>query len=331
MYTAEQLALHVEEIYNEKWLYGWGASGQRLQSIYKTLASGMYYGVKHNNPTGFAILTQKYKNGENPQIVDCYGQVDSLKMEVNDETVYNNTLDSTADNAFNYAKNHGIQGKDWGSINALPKNIRGIGFHRPGHHMTGIGPDRIVNIDSTGYPAEILTVAQAKNKRMVEWFRVPGIDYSEHDKPIVVVTPIEGNVTKDSIVVYQTQIQNIGWQEAAADGEISGTTGKSLRIEAIRIRLNNGFGDIQYRSHVQDTGWMPYVASNEISGTVGMSKRLEAIEIQLIGTISLIHDILYQVHVQDIGWMEWMKNGETAGTIGQSKRIEAIRIKIINK
>ena len=38
-------------------------------------------------------------------------------------------------------------------------------------------------------------------------------------------------------VAYQAHVQNIGWQNWVNDSEVAGTTGKALRIEAIRILL----------------------------------------------------------------------------------------------
>lgn len=36
---------------------------------------------------------------------------------------------------------------------------------------------------------------------------------------------------------YQAHVQNIGWQKAVGEGEIAGTTGKALRMEALKIWL----------------------------------------------------------------------------------------------
>lgn len=38
-------------------------------------------------------------------------------------------------------------------------------------------------------------------------------------------------------ICYQTHVENIGWQNEVCDGQVAGTTGQSLRIEAIRIRV----------------------------------------------------------------------------------------------
>ena len=48
-------------------------------------------------------------------------------------------------------------------------------------------------------------------------------------------------------VSYDVHVQNVGWQTWASDGEQSGTTGKSLRLEALRIALQ---GDVANRYSV---------------------------------------------------------------------------------
>ena len=39
----------------------------------------------------------------------------------------------------------------------------------------------------------------------------------------------------DPSVVYSTHVQKIGWQEAVSDGEMAGTEGQALQLEAIKI------------------------------------------------------------------------------------------------
>ena len=83
---------------------------------------------------------------------------------------------------------------------------------------------------------------------------------------------------------YQTHIQGVGWQEYMYDGLMSGTSGQSKRLEAIRIRLNTSevSGGIRYKTHVQGIGWQDWVSNGKTAGTSGQSKRLEAIEIVLV-------------------------------------------------
>lgn len=132
---------------------------------------------------------------------------------------------------------------------------------------------------------------------------------------------------------YQTHVQTYGWQDIKYDGETSGTTGLSKRLEGIKISLYNQpySGNIEYKTHVQTYGWQDWTENNQISGTTGMSKRLEAIQIRLTGEMSDYYDIYYRVHAQQFGWLDWAKNGESAGTAGYSYRLEGIEIVVVPK
>lgn len=137
-------------------------------------------------------------------------------------------------------------------------------------------------------------------------------------------------------VSYQTHVQQAGWQEYVRDGEVSGTSGQSLRLEGIKINLanvesNNLTGGIQYQTHVQEVGWQDIVSDNVLSGTTGRSLRLEGIRINLTGTLAQNYDIYYRVHVQSKGWLGWAQNGASAGSQGLSLRLEAIQIKLVKK
>ena len=134
------------------------------------------------------------------------------------------------------------------------------------------------------------------------------------------------------MIKYQTHVQNIGWQGEKADGEMSGTTGQSLRLEAIKIQLSSSIdGGIVYKTHVQDYGWQNFVANGQASGTSGQAKRLEAIQMQLTGNAKSQYDLYYRVHAQNFGWLGWAKNGESAGTAGYSYRLEGIQIVLVPK
>ena len=133
-------------------------------------------------------------------------------------------------------------------------------------------------------------------------------------------------------VLYCTQVQNVGWQDYVKDGALSGTEGRGLRLESIKIKLNSTIpGSIKYRVHVQSIGWQNYVKNDAVSGTVGMGLRLEAIEIKLTGKIAEQYDVFYRVHCQSYGWLNWVKNGALSGTEGEGKRLESIQIKLVKK
>ena len=64
--------------------------------------------------------------------------------------------------------------------------------------------------------------------------------------------------------------------------EMSGTSGQSKRLEAIRIKLTDELAenyDIYYRVHAQEFGWLGWAKNGESAGTEGYSYRLEAIQI----------------------------------------------------
>ncbi|EIR3945733.1 C39 family peptidase [Enterococcus faecalis] len=132
---------------------------------------------------------------------------------------------------------------------------------------------------------------------------------------------------------YQTHIQDIGWQGVVKNGEISGTSRRSLRLEGIKMNISNSdlAGSVEYRTHVQEIGWQGYVKDNQLSGTSGKSLRLEAIQIRLTGEIANAYDVYYRVHIEDKGWLNWAKNSESAGSQSAAKRLEAIQIKLVKK
>lgn len=134
-------------------------------------------------------------------------------------------------------------------------------------------------------------------------------------------------------IIYQTHVQSYGWQGKKFDGELSGTTGESKRLEGIKISLYEPeySGSIRYRTHVQSYGWQGWKSDGQISGTTGQAKRLEAIQIELTGEISDYYDVYYRVHCQTKGWLAWACNGKSAGTEGFAKRLESIEIKLVRK
>lgn len=134
-------------------------------------------------------------------------------------------------------------------------------------------------------------------------------------------------------VEYKSHVQNIGWQNYVNEGNTSGTSGQSLRLEGILIKINNAgiSGSIEYSTHVQNIGWQNFVSNNQLAGTTGQSLRLEAIKIRLTGELAKQYDVYYRTHVQQFGWLDWAKNGEESGSEGYSYRMEAVEIKLVAK
>lgn len=133
-------------------------------------------------------------------------------------------------------------------------------------------------------------------------------------------------------VSYQAHVQNIGDTGIGYDGDLVGTVGKTLRMEAIKVSLPSIMnGSVEYKAHVQNIGWQGWRESGKLAGTKGKSLRMEAVKIRLTGEAAKGYDIYYQVHVQNIGWLDWAKNGEPAGSEGYGYQMEAIRIKLVEK
>ncbi|MBQ2938167.1 MAG: hypothetical protein IJE05_04755 [Clostridia bacterium] len=139
------------------------------------------------------------------------------------------------------------------------------------------------------------------------------------------------NIDRALHVQYKSHVQNVGWQSYVLDGNISGTQGRALRVEAMNIKLINAPSNakIIYRAHVQNVGWQNWKQNGELTGTERKSLRIEALQIKLENMDN--YTVEYQVHIQDKGWSGWYIDGETAGTIGQAKRIEAVRIRLVPK
>jgi len=129
-------------------------------------------------------------------------------------------------------------------------------------------------------------------------------------------------------VTYQTHVQNIGWQNWVSDGATAGTTGQSLRVEAININLTNPLPGmhIVYQTHVQNIGWQAAVQDGATAGTTGQSLRVEAIRILLSGSVPAGYHVKYRVHQENIGWGNWVVDSQQAGVTGQSLRLEALEI-----
>lgn len=132
---------------------------------------------------------------------------------------------------------------------------------------------------------------------------------------------IKANVNTNTYPHYRAHIQSIGWDTVQNVGGLAGTTGRALRMEAIKIDYPGVA--IEAKAHIQSIGDVSYgvINSSTVIGTTGQKKRLEALYLK--GPVQA------RVHVQSIGWMPWtdMSTGTWIGTKGKALRMEAIEIK----
>ena len=168
---------------------------------------------------------------------------------------------------------------------------------------------------------------------------------------------------EDLGLIYSAHVQDYGWMNNSFNGETSGTTGQSKRIEAVMMKLTGSAAskyDIYYRVHSQNIGWLGWAKNGQPSGTAGLSYRVETVQIEVIpkgdeapsasyggynqndarafiqksgSTPSLNTNVSveYQTNVQDIGWQAGKKDGQLSGTTGRSLRLEGMQIVLVKK
>ena len=131
---------------------------------------------------------------------------------------------------------------------------------------------------------------------------------------------------------YSAHIEDYGWLAEVGNGELAGTAGEALRMEALTINISSELeGSVVYRAHIKDDGWLDWVKDGEVAGTTNRSLRAEAFEIYLTGELAEVYSVKYRAHIEDAGWLDWVSDGQTAGTTGQSLRLEGIQIVLVRK
>lgn len=141
----------------------------------------------------------------------------------------------------------------------------------------------------------------------------------------------ESDEIKPSLT-YDSHVECVGWQPAVNEGEMAGTMGKGLRLEALKLHLGDTKnGDIEGQAHVQNKGWLNYQKSGNIVGSMGEGLRLEGLKLRLTGKLKEEYNVYYRVYAEGFGWYGWAKNGELAGSVGCNRGIEAVEIKLLPK
>ncbi len=164
------------------------------------------------------------------------------------------------------------------------------------------------------------------------WYKAVGDDRHADSEPQKVTSTIKK--AEAPPVSVTAHVQRRGTLPAVSGGAIAGTTGKSLRLESLRLAVDGASetGGIEYRGHVQRKGWeKSWARDGAMAGTQGKSRRMEAVQVRLWGDMAAKYDVWYRVHSQRYGWMAWAKNGESAGTQGMSRRAEAIQVVLVEK
>ena len=85
--------------------------------------------------------------------------------------------------------------------------------------------------------------------------------------------------------MYSTYVSANGWQDYVSNDSISGTTGQSKRLEALKIKLTGELAehyDIYYRTYIQSYGWLDWASNDEVAGSTGVGLRMEAYQVVLV-------------------------------------------------
>ena len=134
-------------------------------------------------------------------------------------------------------------------------------------------------------------------------------------------------VKNDMGLIYRAHVQKYGWLPYVRDGQIAGTVGKSLRLEAVEVELPEGFtGDAW--ANVQGLGWLHYEGLEHgkkvVIGTIGQQKRLESLIFNIEGPKGATAH--YQLHLERNGWLPAVPNHTAAGSQGLSLGAQAVRL-----
>ena len=129
--------------------------------------------------------------------------------------------------------------------------------------------------------------------------------------------PAQSEAAAPVSLSYSAHVSNIGWMGAVAGGEVAGTTGRGLPLEALRLVLSDastgeplGADAISVEAHVSNVGWQPAVGNGGTAGTTGQSRAVEAIAAEVSSPVS--GGLSYSAHVW-IGYTDVDSSGRGAG------------------
>lgn len=223
--------------------------------------------------------------------------------------------------------------------NALAKMLKEI---LPGRSNMIVGRSDLANVNrasAKGYGYRLVEFGFISNKNDVKIFNSRMDDIADgvleaFNIPTKRIKQVPGTAKNSNQLGYRAHCQSYGWLDPVRDGQTAGTTGKSKRMEALKIdvrEVGDGSEKLEVNAHIQGIGDKIYVIDKDthdtIIGTVGESRRIEAIAIKILEGLTGKH-IKYRIHVDKLGWSEWKYDGEMVGSKGMSLGIQAIQIVI---
>jgi uncharacterized protein YjdB len=148
----------------------------------------------------------------------------------------------------------------------------------------------------------------------------------------------------DGSIEYRAHVENDGWQNWVADGELAGTLGRGLRMEALEIKLTGDAAskfNVYYRVHVENYGWLDWAANGESAGTVGQGLRVEALEVMLLPIYEsapatstslpafIGNEVKAVASIEGTG-TQTVNAAGTVGTTGEGKKLTSLALSLGN-
>ena len=135
-------------------------------------------------------------------------------------------------------------------------------------------------------------------------------------------------------VSYNVHLVSVGWLAAVSNGVQSGTNGKKLAVDAVKINLSGNVpkgAKISYKAYVHKKGWQSAVSNGAQAGT-GKGQQIEALKLTLSGMTG--YQVRYRVFMLKKNWLGWQKakNGTSvnsaaaSGAAGSGLQIQAIEV-----
>ena len=163
---------------------------------------------------------------------------------------------------------------------------------------------------------------------------------SSEDRSEVVAddSAVSNQLTVKNVSV-SAHVQNIGWMDPVGLGNVAGTTGRGLNLEALKISLEVDGATSQEQvanalsveAHVSGVGWQAAVGNGGTAGTTGQARAVEALRVRLSDGLSARYTVWYRVHSAEFGWLGWACDGADAGSAGYGRAVQAVQVAVLPK
>ena len=124
-----------------------------------------------------------------------------------------------------------------------------------------------------------------------------------------------------------------------------GTTGKSIAIQALKIRLTGELSqryDVWYQVHIANSGWLDWTSNDAAAGSIGYGRAIQAVRVVLVQKGSgapgktaspfITPKVTYSSHMANVGWASGSSdsamNPIMLGSVGKSRSLQAFTLSV---